>query len=94
MGGGSKSTDIQESSQSVVNAITYEIIKGEISSEDLTPENIETAYQLCDVSSTLEECKEFITSQTSWLDTFISSANILYSNYKNHGVVKDNPPPL
>jgi hypothetical protein len=83
IGGGSKSTDIQESSQSVVNAITYEIIKGEISSEDLTPENIETAYQLCDVSSTLEECKEFITSQTSWLDTFISSANILYSNYKN-----------
>jgi len=82
-GGGSKNTDTQESSQSIVNAITYEIVKGEISQEDLTSENIENAYKLCDVSSTLEDCMEFILTQTSWLDTFITSANALYSNYKN-----------
>jgi hypothetical protein len=82
-GGGAASTAVQESSQSVVNSIAYKIKKGNISVEDLTPENIEKAYSLSDVSSTLEEVKDFILTQQSWANTFIASANILYNQYQN-----------
>ena len=82
-GGGAASTAVQESSQSVVNSIAYKIKKGNISVEDLTPENIENAYSLSDVASTLEEVKDFILTQQSWTNTFIASANILYNQYQN-----------
>lgn len=82
-GGGAASTAIQESSQSVVNSIAYKIKKGNISSEDLTDINIEKAYSLSDVSSTLDEVTDFIKNQNSWTNTFISSANILLSNFSN-----------
>ena len=84
MGGGAQATDIQESSQCVVNSIAYNIIKGEISPEDLIEDNINKAYSLCDVSSTLEECKDFILNQSTWVNTFINSANLLYNNYPNN----------
>jgi hypothetical protein len=83
MGGGSKNTDIQESSQCVVNSIAYDIIGGKITSEDLTDDNIKKAYSLCDVTSTLEDCLDFIKSQPSWLETFIVTANILFTTYQN-----------
>jgi len=38
---------------------------------------------LSDVSSTLDEVKDFIKNQNSWTNTFILSANILLSNYPN-----------
>jgi hypothetical protein len=82
-GGGAANTAIQESSQSVVNSIAYKIKKGNISTEDLTDENIDKAYELSDVSSTLDEVKNFIKNQNSWTNTFILSANTLLSNYPN-----------
>ena len=82
-GGGATSTAIQESSQSVVNSIAYNIKKGNISTEDLTDANIEKAYSLSDVSSTLDEVTDFIKTQKSWTNTFIESANTLLSNYPN-----------
>ena len=82
-GGGAANTAIQESSQSVVNSIAYKIKKGNISTEDLTDENIDKAYELSDVSSTLDEVKDFIKNQNSWTNTFILSANTLLSNYPN-----------
>ena len=82
-GGGAASTAIQESSQSIVNSIAYNIKKGAISTEDLTNENIEKAYSLSDVSSTLEEVKDFILNQKSWTNTFIVSANTLLSTFPN-----------
>lgn len=82
-GGGTAMTSIQESSQSVVNSIAYKIKKGNITIEDLTDANIDKAYELSDVSSTLDEVKDFIQNQKSWTNTFISSANILLTNFQN-----------
>ena len=82
-GGGTASTATQESSQSVVNSIAYKIKKGKITEEDLTDTNIDKAYELSDVTSTLDEVKDFIKNQKSWTNTFISSANILLSNFQN-----------
>jgi len=82
-GGGAASTAVQESSQSVVNSIAYKIKKGNITAEDLTDANIDKAYELSDVSSTLEEVKDFIKNQKSWTNTFVSSANILLANFQN-----------
>ena len=45
--------------------------------------NIEEAYKLADVSSSLEEIKNYILNQPSWVNTFISTANILLSNLPN-----------
>ena len=83
MGGGAASTAIQESSQSVVNAIAYNIEKGQITPEDLTEENIKEAYKFSDISSSLEEVLDYIKNQPSWTNTFISTANILLSNFSN-----------
>ena len=83
MGGGTANTAIQESSQSIVNAIAYNLKKGQITPEDLTEKNIEEAYKLADVSSSLEEIKNYILNQPSWVNTFISTANILLSNFPN-----------
>jgi hypothetical protein len=82
-GGGSAKTIIQESSQSVVNSIAYKIKKGNITAEDLTDSNIDKAYELSDVTSTLDEVKDFIKTEKSWTNTFISSANILLINFPN-----------
>jgi hypothetical protein len=82
-GGGAANTAIQESSQSVVNSIAYKIKKGNITVEDLTDDNIDKAYELSDVSSTLDEVKDFIKNQKGWRDTFISSANTLLANFPN-----------
>ena len=83
MGGGTANTAIQESAQSVVNTIAYEIKSSQITEEDLTDENIESAYRKSDVSSSLEEVKDFIQNQSSWTNTFISTANILLSTFPN-----------
>jgi hypothetical protein len=82
-GGGAANTAIQESSQSIVNSIAYKIKKGNIAVEDLTDDNIDKAYGLSDVSSTLDEVKDFIKNQKGWRDTFISSANTLLANFPN-----------
>ena len=82
-GGGAANTSIQESAQSVVNAITYNVKNGLIGEEDLNEENITKALKFCDVSSSLEEMLDFILNQKTWVTTFIETANILYKNYPN-----------
>jgi len=82
-GGGALATSIQESSQCVVNSISYLIKKGQISEEDLTEENINKGYELSDVSNSIEEVKDFILNQSTWKDTFIGTANILFKNFYN-----------
>lgn len=81
MGGGAAQTAIQESTQSVVNSIAYGIKNSQITSDDLTDENIEDAYNISDVSATLEEVKQFIKEQTSWTNTLVKTANILYKEF-------------
>jgi hypothetical protein len=80
-GGGAASTTIQESSQSVVNAIAYNVKKSLIDDKDLTSENLKKAISFCEVSSTLDEIIDFVTKQSSWTSTFVETANILYKTY-------------
>lgn len=82
-GGGSVNTSIQESSQSVVNAISFNIKQGLISDSDLNVDNIQKALSFCDISNSLEEVTDFILNQNSWGNTFIETANILFKNYPN-----------
>lgn len=82
-GAGAASTAIQESSQSVVNAIAFNVKNSLIDTEDLTPENLKKAINFCKISSSIEEVIEFVTKQSSWANTFIESANILYKTYTN-----------
>jgi len=81
IGGGSKNTDIQESTQSVVTAIAFKILGGNITSNDLTDDNVDKALNYCDITSTSDEVKQFIKNQ-SWVESLVTTANILYSRYQ------------
>ena len=81
-GAGAANTAIQESSQCIANAIVYKIVKSNITTEDLTDENIDEASKYVDITSSVEEIKSFIKDK-SWAVTFASTANILYSQFPN-----------
>lgn len=81
-GGGASNTQIQESSQCIVNSIAYSIKKSQITEEDLTDVNIENAFKYSNVDGSKEEIAEFIQS-SNWKGSLVSTANILYSNYQN-----------
>jgi hypothetical protein len=80
-GGGSESTNIQESSQCVINEIAFKIKKSIIDENDLTDENIEKAYTYSYVTSPLNECKEFIKNKKDWKYTFTSTTNTLFTYF-------------
>jgi len=82
-GGGAASTEIQESSQCVVNAIAYNVKKSQITEDDLTDENISKALKYSDISSSDEEVRDFIKNKKDWTNTFINTANVLIQNYSN-----------
>ena len=81
-GGGSVNTALAESSQCVFTALAYKVKNGPISEEDINDENLSKAFADSDVTNSLEEIKQF-SQDPSWLNTFISSANILYKNIQN-----------
>jgi hypothetical protein len=83
-GGGTVNTAIQESSQSVVNTIAYSVKKSTITIEDLNNKNITEAYALSKVSVSLDDVIDFIINQKTWADSFVGTANILFSTYKNN----------
>lgn len=83
MGAGSAQTDVQESSQCLVNALSYKLKKGNLTSEDLTTPNFIKVKQWAITSTPFEEMVKFITSATGWTNTFVATANTLYKNYSN-----------
>lgn len=80
-GGGSENTRVQESSQCVINAIAFNIIKSPISPADITEENLTKGFSFCNIGASLEEVKQFILDNKTWIDTFILTANALYNSY-------------
>lgn len=80
-GGGSKNTDIQESTQCVVTAIAFKVVKGNITENNLTDENVDKAMPYCDITASTDDVKDFIKNQ-SWINSLVSTANILYDRYK------------
>lgn len=88
-GGGSLKTSIQESSQCVVNAISFNVKKSLIDESDLTLDNIKEGYGYSKVTESLEDITAFILNEKDWYDTLIGTANLLFkeynsSNYQHH----------
>jgi len=92
-GGGAEQTAVQESSQCLVNAVRY--IKGsDITSKDLTPKALKSAYNSTDTTSGLEEMSNFILNNLEWQNSMIQTANLLaktftksYIFYRQKGIV-------
>lgn len=82
-GGGAENTAVQESAQSVVNTIAYNIKKSPIDIKDLTEENITKAFKLSKVNMPLEDITKFILGKKDWTSSFINTANILLDTYSN-----------
>lgn len=75
-GGGAAQTDIQESCQCAVNALAQKI-GSDISSKDLTKENLESIAKDINTTSSIEDITYFITNSPGWADTFINTAKML-----------------
>ena len=74
-GAGSTQTGIQESSQCAVNALVQKM--GQITAEDLTPENIKSISSDIDTTSSIDEIIEFIMSRDDFHNTFITTGEKL-----------------
>ena len=84
--GGSANTDLQESAQCLVNAVAFNIKKGEITEEDLTDENFQSASNNINTSSDLKSIADFIRENTMWVTSLITTANTLYNEYSSLSV--------
>tara|TARA_R110002153_G_scaffold144660_1_gene295892 strand:- start:104 stop:1567 length:1464 start_codon:yes stop_codon:yes gene_type:complete len=74
-GAGTTQTGIQESSQCAVSALIQKI--GQITAEDLTPENIKSISGDIDTTSSIDEIIEFIMSRDDFHSTFINTGEKL-----------------
>jgi len=74
-GGGATQTGIQESSQCAVSALVQKM--GQITPEDLTPENIKSISDDIDTTSSIDEIIEFIMSREDFHNTFINTGEKL-----------------
>jgi hypothetical protein len=81
-GAGAANTALQESTQSLVNAIAYRVKNSPITKEDINDENIEEALKYIDVTSSLDEMKSFL-KDPSWTKTFVNTANALLAQFYN-----------
>ena len=81
-GAGAANTALQESTQSLVNAIAYRVKNAPITKEDINDENIEEALKYIDVTSSLDEMKSFL-KDPSWTKTFVNTANALLAQFYN-----------
>ena len=79
--GGAANTAIQESSQSLVNALAYKM--GELKVEDLTEENLKSVINEIEVDVSNEKMLDFIENQSSWKESFVGTANALISRFPN-----------
>ena len=83
-GGGAAQTDQQESAQSLVNALAQKL-GNDIKVEDLTPENLRSAANKVDITSSLNDTIEFITNSPNWSNTLIHTAKLV-NNFIGQGV--------
>ena len=74
-GAGTTQTGIQESSQCAVSALVQKM--GQITPEDLTPENIKSISDDIDTTSSIDEIIEFIMSRDDFHSTFINTGEKL-----------------
>lgn len=83
IGAGSKNTAIQESTQCVFNALAYNIKDGLLDVGDIDFEKISSSYQFCETTTSLEDIYNFSTNE-SWLQSFLTSSNIIYSHVSDN----------
>ena len=84
--GGTKNTAIQESAQSLVNALAYK--KGKLTVEDLTEENLKSVINEIDVEVSDDKMLDFVANQPSWEESFVGTANALISRFPNKNYVQ------
>ena len=84
--GGTKNTAIQESAQSLVNALAYK--KGKLTVEDLTEENLKSVIDEIDVEVSNDQMLDFIANQPSWEESFVGTANTLLSKFPSKNYVQ------
>jgi hypothetical protein len=82
-GAGSDLTAITECGQCFVSSIAYNVLKRKIEWEDLTLENLTKAGHYCSTDISLDEVIEKSTPE--WVQSYIKTANITYTNYKMSG---------
>ena len=75
-GGGAAQTDQQESAQCLVNALVQKF-GNDITSEDLTPENLKSVSNKIDTTSSVDSIVEFITTHENWHSTLIHTAKLI-----------------
>lgn len=81
--GGTSNTSVQESTQSLVNALAYK--KGKLNVEDLTPENLKSVLNDVEVDVSNDDMLDFVENQPTWTESLVGTANFLLSRFPNRG---------
>ena len=84
--GGAANTAIQESSQSLVNALAYKM--GELKVEDLTEENLKSVIDEIEVDVSNDKMLDFIANQPTWKESFVGTANALRRKFPNRNYIQ------
>ncbi len=84
--GGAANTAIQESSQSLVNALAYKM--GELKVEDLTEENLKSVIDEIEVDVSNDKMLDFIKNQLTWKESFVGTANALRRKFPSRDYVQ------
>ena len=78
---GSKNTALQESSQCLINALSFNVLKREVSIEDIQNFNLQKAYEFVDLKSKFNDVVSFLHKDEIWLNSMILVSNLLFSKY-------------
>jgi hypothetical protein len=81
-GGSNSQTIVQETTQNLVLSLTFNILKRQITENDLVDSDLLKAYELIDKNDNpLNELIHFMYSSKDWKNTFIETANILFKKF-------------
>ncbi len=85
-GAGAKQTAIQETAQSLVLSLSFNLLKRKLSNSDLTVSNLKDAYVFVDKNDeSISALADFIFSSTEWTNTFVNTTNVLFDKYYQSG---------
>lgn len=85
-GAGSVQTELQETAQAVFMALAFNILKRPLNLDDISLQSLTEAYQFVDSNNlAIGQIADFAFENKEWLDTFIKSTNLLFSDYYKSG---------
>jgi len=83
-GGGAAATSVNESAQALYCSLVFNIFKAAAPAKKITKQQLEQAYKFISVTTPLDEMCAI--TDPAWIETFVGTANALYSKYKASGV--------